>query len=155
MPIQNAVPKEGEPEPRRELWSFTDEDIEAGMLLQAHGLDYHGGGWEETMVKAAAWLSLMDALREHSVIGTGCRKPAENGRPGNHSPETCLREEQEAHAWIADVSSGSEGGARAIQMITEMAWRRWLTMHGSAAAAEMHRRIDVWIHWTCDLYENA
>ena len=155
MPIQNAVPKEGEPELRQGLWSLTDEDIEAGMLLKAHGLDYHGGGWEETMVRAADWICLMEALREHSVIGTGCRKPAENGRPGNHSLETCLREEKESHAWIAGVSSGSEEGARAIQIITEMAWRRWLTMHGSTAVDEMHRRIDVWIDWTCDLYENA
>ena len=73
MPIQNAVPKEGEPEPRRELWSFTDEDIEAGMLLQAHGLDYHGGGWEETMVKAAA-LAQFDG-RAAGALGDRHRMP--------------------------------------------------------------------------------
>ena len=106
------------------------------------------------MVKAAAWISLMEAMREHSVIGTGCDEPAENGRPVDHLPETCLSEERETHAWIAGVSSGSEGGAHAIDLIKEMAWQRWLTVNGSAAEV-MHRRIDAWIDWTCDLYENA
>ena len=106
-------------------------------------------------MRAAAWISLMEELREHSVIGTGCDEPVEAGLGTDHLPEACLREEEDAHAWIAGVSSGSEEGARAIQIITEMAWRRWLTMHGSTAVDEMHRRIDVWIDWTCDLYENA
>ena len=106
-------------------------------------------------MRAAAWISLMEELREHSVIGTGCDEPVEAGLGTDHLPEACLREEEDAHAGIAGVSSGSEGGTHAIHLMAEMAWQRWLTMHGSAATEEMHRRIDGWIDWNCDLYENA
>ena len=133
----------------------TDEDIEAGVLLQVHGLDYNGGGWEEAMEKAAAWISLMEVLREYSVIGTGCDESAENGQPCDHLPETCLSEERETHAWIVGVSSGSVGGAHAVHLITEMARSKWFTRHGAAADEEMHQRIDRWIDWTCDLCPNS
>ena len=125
------------------------------MLLQIHGLNYNRGGWEEALEKAAAWISVMEMLREYSVIGTGCNESAKDGHPCDHLPETCLSEENETRTWIAGVPSGSEGRQEAIGMVSDMARSQWLTMHGSAAAAEMRRRIDVWIHWTCDLYENA
>ena len=129
---------------------FTDEDIDAGVLLQVHGLDYNGGGWEEAMEKAAAWISLMEVLRERSVIGTGCDGSAEHGRP-DHLPETCLSEENDARDWIAGVPSGSGGGEEAVDVITEMARSRWFTKYGSLAAEVMDQRIDWWIGWTCEL----
>jgi hypothetical protein len=129
----------------------TDDDIDAGVLLWVHGLDYNGGGWEEAMEKAAAWISLMEALREHSVIGTGCDDSAEHGRPCDHLPETCLFEENATHAWIAGVSSGSGGGEEAIDLIKEMARAKWFTKYGSAAAEVMDQRIDRWVDWTSEL----
>ena len=132
----------------------TDEDIEAGVLLQVHGLDYNGGGWEEAMEKAASWISLMESFREHAVIGAGCDETVEADQPADHLPETCLSEEREAHAWIADVSSGSEGGVRAIHLITKMARLQWFSSYGSNAAEEMDHRISSWIDWTCDLCPN-
>ena len=121
------------------------------MLLRVHGLDYNGGGWEEAMEKAASRISLMEALREHSVIGTGCDESAERGRPCDHLPETCLFEENAARDWIAGVSSGSGVGEEAIALITEMARAAWFTKYGSAAAEVMDQRITRWVDWTCEL----
>ena len=102
------------------------------------------------MEKASGWISLMEVLREHSLIGTGCDESNEHGRP-DHLPETCLSEENAARDWIAGVSSGSGGGEEAIELITEMARAKWFTQYGSAAAAVMDQRIDGWVGWTCEL----
>ena len=138
----------------RDFGPCTDEDIEAGVLLQIHGLNYNRGGWEEALEKAAAWISLMDVLREYSVIGTGCNESAKDGRPCDHLPETCLSEENETQAWIASVTSGS-GGGEAIGIITEMARARRFNRYGSDAAEVMDQRIHRWIDWTCDVCPNA
>ena len=133
----------------------TDEDIDAGVLLDVHGLSYNGGGWEETMEKAAGWISLMELLRINSIIGTGCRETDAEGRPVDHLPETCLAEERESRAWISDAFQELEEGARAIELIKYMARSAWRTRYGSAAGQVMDLRIDDWIGWTCDLYPDV
>ena len=128
----------------------TKEDIEAGVLLALHGMEYRGGGWEAAMEAIRERIALMDLLRIQGTLGQGC---IEDG-VRSHLPELCLTEGRQFRAWERSSQGKGTSAEEAYHVAKRVAQWNWFKQYGEHwnTGPIMQLRVDAWMLWTSELY---